>query len=72
MCSFDISSLFTNVLLGETIKICGHVLYQSELDRPPFREEVFIELMETVTYSVEFSFSKKTYPLKDGVTVGSP
>ena len=56
MCSFDISSLFTNVPLNETIKICADALYRSELNSPPFPEEVFTELMETATRSVEFSF----------------
>ena len=42
MCSFDISSLFTNVPLN-------------------FAEEVFIELMETATHSVEFSFNNELY-----------
>ena len=61
MCSFDISSLFTNVPLSETIKICADALYRSELNSPPFPEEVFIELMETATRSVEFSFNNEMY-----------
>ena len=72
MCSFDISSLFTNVPLNETIKICADALYRSELNSPPFPEEVFIELMETATRSVEFSFNNEMYQQKDGVAMGSP
>ena len=72
MCSFDISSLFTNVPLSETIKICADALYRSELNSPPFPEEVFIELMETATRSVEFSFNNEMYQQKDGVAMGSP
>ena len=72
MCSFDISSLFTNVPLNETIKICADALYRSELNSPPFPEEVFIELMETATHSVEFSFNNEMYQKKDGVAMGSP
>ena len=71
MCSFDISSLFTNVPLSETIKICADALYRSELNSPPFPEEVFIELMETATRSVEFSFNNEMYQQKDGVAMGS-
>ena len=72
MCSFDISSLFTNVPLNETIKICANALYRSELNSPPFPEEVFIELMETATRTVEFSFNNEMYQQKDGVAMGSP
>ena len=72
MCSFDISSLFTNVPLSETIKICADALYRSELNSPPFPEEVFIELMETATRSVEFSFNNEMYQQKDGVAMGKP
>ena len=68
MCPFDISSLFTNVPLNETIKICADALYRSELNSPPFPEKVFIELMETATRSVEFSFNNEMY----GVAMGSP
>ena len=42
MCSFDICSLFTNVPLGETIKICTDALYRRKFNTPPFLEEVFI------------------------------
>ena len=72
MCSFDVSSLFTNVPLDETIKICADALYRSELERPSFPEEVFIELMKSATSSVEFSFNNEMYRQKDGVAMGSP
>ena len=72
MCSFDISSLFTNVPLSETIKICADPLYRSELNSPRFQEEVFIELMDTATRSDEFSFNNEMNQQKDGVAMGSP
>ena len=31
------------------------------VNSPPFQEEVFIELMETATRSVEFSFNNEMY-----------
>ena len=67
-----VGCLFTNVPLSETIKICANALYWSELNSPPFPEEVFIELMETATRSVEFSFNNEMYQQKDGVAMGSP
>ena len=42
LCSFDISSLFTNVHLSEIIKICANALNWGEFDSPPFLEEVFL------------------------------
>ena len=38
LCSFDISSLFTNVPLAETIQICADALYNNnDLPQPSFR-----------------------------------
>ena len=34
MCSFDVSSLFTNVPLNETIKICPEALYDQSDSQP--------------------------------------
>ena len=49
LCSFDISSLFTNVPLQETIEICAVVLYGDNLAPTPFSRKFFIELMQTAT-----------------------
>ena len=72
LCSFDVRSLFTNVPLAETIEICANALYNSELTPPPFPRTVLIELMQTATSSVEFSFDNVTYQQKNGVAMGSP
>jgi len=55
LCSFDISNLFTNVPLAETIQICADTLYNGKLILP------FIELLNTATFSVEFSFNNTMY-----------
>ena len=55
--SYNICSLFTNVPLSETIEICANALYNGELTSPPFPHAVFVELMQTATLSVEFSFN---------------
>ena len=72
LCSFDISSLFTNVPLNETIQICADVLYDSELTAPCFPRDVFVDLMHMATSSVEFSFNDLIYQQVDGVAMGSP
>ena len=49
LCSFDISSHFTNVLLAETISICADALYSCDLIAPSFPRKVFIKPMQTPT-----------------------
>ena len=72
LCSFDISSLFTNVPLQETIEICANALYDDNLVPLPFPRKIFIELMQTATSSVEFSFNNTMYRQTDDVAMGSP
>ena len=72
MCSFDMSSLFTNVPLDETIKICLEALYDQSDFQPLIPKDVFVELMESATSSVEFSFNNTMYKQTDGVAIGSP
>ena len=71
LCSFDISSLFTNILLAGTIQICADSLYESNLTPPIMDKDVFIELMNIATTSVEFNFNNKMYKQIDGVAMGS-
>ena len=43
MCSFDVSSLFTNVPLDETIAICVDTLYNIPDSQPCIPKEVFVQ-----------------------------
>ena len=45
-------------------------LYASDLIAPSFLRKVFIELMQAVTKSVEFSFNNVMYQQIDGVAMG--
>ena len=49
LCSFNISNLFTNVPLAETIQICAETLYDGNLSPLQFSKEIFIELMNIAT-----------------------
>ena len=69
LCSFDIRSLFRNVPLAETIQICADALYAGELISPDYPRKTFVELMNTATKSVEFSFNNITYRQIDGVAM---
>ena len=72
LCSCDISSLFTNVPLAETIQIRADTLYNGQLPSPQFSKEIFIELMNVETKSVEFSCDNVMYKQTGGMALGSP
>ena len=71
LCSFDVSSLFTNVPLNETItyidSICDH--YNLQL---PISFERLKSLILICTKNIQFSFNNKLYFQCDGVAMGSP
>ena len=60
MCSFDISSLFTNVPLDETIQICLDKLYALP-DPPTLPRSVLKVLLEFVTKKSHFIFNGQYY-----------
>ena len=72
VCSFDVSSLFANVPLDKTIKICSKALYDESDSQPVIPKNVFLELMKSATSSVEFSFNNTMYKQTDRVAMGSP
>ena len=71
LCSYDVCSYATNVSLAETIEICADVLYNGELTLPPFPCAIFVELMQTTTSSVEFSFNNIMHRQIDCIAIGS-
>ena len=72
MCSFDVCSLFTNVALDETIKICSDVFYDDSDLQPLIPKDGFVEVMKNATSSVEFSFNNTMHKQTNGVAMGSP
>ena len=72
MCSFNVSSLFTNVRLDEAIAICADTPYNIPDSQPCIPKEVFVELLHSATSTVEFSFDNTIYRQIDGVAMGSP
>ena len=73
MCSFDITSLFTNIPLEATIQTCLDTLYRDEeLLTPSLPENVLHKLLLKATTEVEFSFDSIMYRQVDGVAMGSP
>ena len=72
MCSFDVSSLFINVPLDGTIKICSDALYDDSDLQPFIPKDVLVKLIKSATSSIEFSFNNNMYKQTDGVAMGSP
>ena len=71
MFSFDVTSLFTNVPLHETIDIICH--YVSILDHAfPIPSDILKQLLLLCTYNIQFTFNGKPYRQIDGVAMGSP
>ena len=70
--SFDVKSLFTNVPLSETFEICADALYDGTLEPPKLPREIFLELLQTATSSVEFSFNDTMFRQCNGISMGSP
>ena len=72
MCSFDIKTLYTNVPIDETIKICLKELYNFDLPAPLIPKVVCLSLLKMAVKNVEFSFNSHIYKHIDGVAMGSP
>ena len=71
MCSFDVSSLFTNIPLDETIQICLDKLYALP-DPPTMPRSALKGLLEFSTKKSHFIFDGDYYDQIDGVVMGSP
>jgi len=71
MCSLDVSSLFANVPLEETLNICLGKLH-SLVDPPSLPRVVLRKLLEFATKKSHFPFDGKYYDQIDGFTMGSP
>jgi hypothetical protein len=71
LCSFDISSLFTNVPLDETIAYISRICEKSNIQLP-INVEWLTALIRLCTQNIQFRFNDKLYFQHDGVAMGSP
>ena len=70
--SFDVSSLFTNVPLSETIKIIADDIYAKDDSlHPLFSKQIFIKLLHLATEGM-FLHRDILFKQIDGVAMGSP
>ena len=73
MASFDITSLFTNIPLDETINIILNLIFPNEDDRfMNFNKKQFKKLLELAVKDNVFLFNEGLYSQIDGVAMGSP
>ena len=72
MGSLDVDSLFTNILLEETINICTSLLYNNEDVIDCINKSEFKNLLSLATQESYFIFNDVLYKQKDGVAMGSP
>lgn len=71
MCSLDVSSLFTNVPLFETVDfICDYIIDNNITI--PIPTSALKELLLRCTFNIQFKFNGKFYRQIDGVAMGSP
>ena len=69
--SFDVTSLYTNVPVKESIEICADLLFK-RIDFKSLDKETFIVLAELACCNVIFSTHQGYYIQKDGLAMGSP
>ena len=73
MASFDIKSLFTNITLTETLKLCVQNLYKNESDVSNLTKSSFYSLLTITMESFliineDFTAQKMKFSIKDLVT----
>ena len=68
--SLDVTSLYTNVPVLESIELAADILYNSE-ELPPIDKETFKDLMRMAVTDIYFMCDGRWYIQTDGVAMGS-
>ena len=71
MASLDVDSLFTNVLLDETIKICIDELFKSDMTVSCLNKKEMFEMLSLTLKESIILFDNKYYSQIDGVAMRS-
>ena len=71
MASLDVDSLFTNVPLDETIKICIYELFKSDMTVSGLNKKGMFEMLSSTLKESIILFDNKYYSQIDGVAMGS-
>ena len=70
--SFDVSSLYTNVPLIESIETCTDLLFRDNMKKIPVQKSAFLELAKIASCDVIMSTHDGYYKQIDGLAMGSP
>ena len=72
--SFDVSSLFTNVPIGEAVQVIQAKLREDDslAERTPLSPDRVAELLDMCLRSTYFSYSGEFYEQREGAAMGSP
>lgn len=72
MASFDIQSLFANMLLKETMDLCTNRLFENTDNVHNLMRDQFKKLLKLSVEDSIFMFNNQLYSQTDGVAMGSP
>ena len=72
MSSLDVDSLFTNIPLKETVKICSNLLFRDSPIVDGLNKDEFEKLLTLATTESFILFDGSYYQQTDGVAMGSP
>ena len=72
MISFDVTSLFTNVPLKETIDIILNKIYDEKKIERNIPRNIMQDLLYLCTKHVDFTYGGKIYIQIDRIAMGSP
>ena len=70
--SFDVTSLYTNVPVMESIEICADLLFRDSSKAPPIDKDTFVQLAKIASCNVVMSTHDGYYTQTDGLAMGSP
>ena len=70
--SFDVTSLYTNVPVMESIEVCADLLFRDTAKAPPIDRTTFVELAMIASCNVVMSTHDGYYMQSDGLAMGSP
>ena len=72
MASYDITSLFTNIPLNETIDIICNIIFRDSQSYHNFTKETLRKALQLTCTNTPFLFNKQIFRQTDGVAMGSP
>ena len=72
MASFDVTSLFTNIPVDETIEIISNHIFANCMYFEGFNRPQFIKLLSLSVKNCHFTFNGRIYQQIDGVAMCSP